>query len=208
MCASPASDFLRRRVPLPIPGRRHRVGREHPIAGGDQRRRPRTPLRLDFHPICGTDSPGPDGSCRYPAIRACNLVIPSSPSENRRRARLRPSLVDDLDIVVALYSVITHEQHARLLVVDPAVTAPRRDDPAISWPKCSPVSRARQPSSGHRSSQPAGAPSAARPTARGQKSDRVLTRQPRTESPKGSRRKPRRLSRTHETSACLGGLSR
>jgi hypothetical protein len=36
-------------VPLPEPGRLQRVHREHPIAGGDQRPHPRTPIRLDAH---------------------------------------------------------------------------------------------------------------------------------------------------------------
>jgi hypothetical protein len=43
-------------VPLPVPGYLQRVDRVHPVAGGEQRPHPRTPVGLDAHHLKGATS--------------------------------------------------------------------------------------------------------------------------------------------------------
>ena len=82
-------------VPFPVAGHRHRVDREHLVAGRDQRRDPRAAVGLDadLAPAPGAcpGSRSAHSSGRCSAISACSAAMPSMPSGNRLRASTRPS---------------------------------------------------------------------------------------------------------------------
>ena len=103
----------RHRVPLPVPRSRLRVDREHLITRRDQRGHPRAALGLDpdLHPPAASARRGrPTRPASPPRSTHAAGSCPSSPSGNRAHQPLAV-LVDDLDVVMVLGPVITHEQH-------------------------------------------------------------------------------------------------
>ena len=106
-------------MPFPVAGHRHRVDREHldsrprPAPPPTGRGRSRSPPSPSPPPRARLRVGPPVGMCS--AISACSRVIPSSPSGSRRPCQHLAVVVDDLDVVMVLGPVITHEQHRRLL---------------------------------------------------------------------------------------------
>jgi hypothetical protein len=86
----------RRGVAFAVAGRRHRVDREHLIAGHEQRGDPGTAVGFDpttTRPAASIPvSESRSASSRCSAINACSRVIPVMPSGNRARPSRFPSL--------------------------------------------------------------------------------------------------------------------
>ena len=156
----------RRRVPFPVAGHRHRAGREHLIPGRHQRGDPRATLgpgpglhppgsltRRQVSPLLRQKAGDQRVQLRHPR-QALRQPPPRQPP---------PIPGDDPHIMMIFSPVITGEQHpASSLATGTAGSAEETTSDLMA--KCSPAKpRARHPISGHASSRPAGARSAARP---------------------------------------------
>ncbi|GAA2901261.1 hypothetical protein GCM10010472_69360 [Pseudonocardia halophobica] len=106
-------------VPLPITRHRHRVDREHLVAGRDQRGDPRAAVGLDpDHHRPGRGHPGLRVDRVVIEVLGEQLVQPGHPGHALGQpgpAQPFPGLVEDLHIVVVLGPVIAHEQRHHCL---------------------------------------------------------------------------------------------
>ena len=167
-------------VPLPVPGHRHRVDREHLIPGREQRRAPTGRGRSRSRPspaaAASLRRPGrPTPRARCSAISACSRVIPASPPaagpapaagrarrRSRRRGGPRPSRPR---------RTAPAPPSTRRTTTSSAEETPRPNGQVLTNPRAG----ARHPISGHACSRPAGARSDEDLQAQ---MSRVLTRQP------------------------------
>jgi hypothetical protein len=114
-------------VALPVTGHRHRVDREHLVAGRDQRGDPGPAVGLDpDHHRPSREHPGLGVDGGVVEVFGEHLVQPGHPSHALGQpgpAQPFPGLVEDLHIVVVLGPVIPHEQRHHCL--------PRPLDPTL-----------------------------------------------------------------------------
>ena len=104
----------RGRVPLAVARHRERVDREHLIARRDQRPDPGSAIGLDpdLHQLSDLVGVAIDPVIRH--LRRDQRVQPGDSLEPFRQSspgEHLPVVVDDLDVVMALCPVISHEQH-------------------------------------------------------------------------------------------------
>ena len=92
-------------MPVPITRSLKRVDRIHRIAGRDQRLHPRTPIGLNPDQYLRR----PDSGSRWSATSSWNRLIPANPSGNRPCDQPATRLVDNLNVVMGLSPVISHE---------------------------------------------------------------------------------------------------
>ena len=113
----------RRGVPVPVPRRLERVDRIHRVTGRDQRLHPRTPVGLNPHQ-----------HLLRPGVRvemiSDQLMEPADPRQPFRQPgpdQPATRLVDDLNVVMGLSPVVTHEQQRSFPPLGPVDTnEPRR----------------------------------------------------------------------------------
>ena len=148
-------------VPFPVAGHLHRIEREHLVTGRGQRRHPGAAIGLDANQHALRDEAGLRVDVVVAQVLGEQLVQPSQAGNalgQPRPGQPPPALVLNLDVVVALGPVITHEQHLRSLCLGSLRSAARRETASGLMVKCSPESPgAPHPISGQTPSRPVGA---------------------------------------------------
>jgi len=106
-------------VPLPVPGRRQWVDREHLVSGCAQRRDPRTAVGLDTHYRLSRHLLRRQLSPRRRGVLGDQRVQPGDAFKALRQScphQPATILVLDLDVVMILSPVISDEQHPQQLL--------------------------------------------------------------------------------------------
>jgi hypothetical protein len=138
-------------VPLPVAGHLHRVDRVHLISGCDQRGDPWAAVCL------GTDLHQPLGLSQLQFGPLLGHLVSDQRMQGgdsfdafgQPPTRQHPALVvDQLDIVMVLGPVISHEQHCNSSPALSVDYSSAEETPSDLMVKCSPSSGARHPSSG------------------------------------------------------------